>query len=707
MATLQNIRNRAGILVAIVIGLALVAFILGDALQQGNTLFQKSQNKIAEINGESIQYLDFQKKVEELGEIYKQNSRQSQLDENTWVQARETTWQNYLKEILMGEVYEELGINVSSEELYDLIQGNNIHPIVRQIFGDPNTGQVNRAAIVGFLKNLETGVAADQRAYWYYLEKQIEDDRAITKYNNLVRQGLYVTTEEAQNSINKSSRQVSFDFISLPHTSVADSTLKISDRDLKKYYNDHSEAYKEEKTRKIEYVVFPVVPSQQDDQAAKAWIEEIKNDFTVTEENVQFTNANSDENFEDIWVKEDALNSEVATWIYSEGANVNDVYGPYFEDGAYKLAKVHAIEMLPDSVQARHILLEIKTQAEIATKQALADSLKTLIDNGADFAALAREYSSDTGSAIEGGDLGWFTRAQMAKPFADAAFENKKGETSVVISQYGIHVVQPTERSPLTKQVKVAYLVRVVNASDVTFQKAYANASQFASESRNLAKFEEAVKAQNLSKRVATLREQDREVIGLVNPRQLVRAAFRADVGDVLTDFRESSIFELGDNYVIAALVEAKEDGVAPFESVKSRVELAVAKEKKSEQLIQKMESVLSGNDDFAVIAQELGASIQTAENINFNSFSVPNAGAEPALVGTISTMSADQISKPVKGNNGVYLVKVTAVIENAEMNVEQEKKNLAQTLGYRASYSAYEAVKNAAEIEDNRSRFY
>ena len=607
----------------------------------------------------------------------------------------------------MGEVYEELGINVSSDELYDLIQGNNIHPIVRQIFGDPNTGQVNRAAIVGFLKNLETGVAADQRAYWYYLEKQIADDKALTKYNNLVRQGLYVTTEEAQNSMTKSARQVSFDYIALPHTSVADSTLKISDRDLKKYYNDHSESYKEEKTRKIEYIVFPVVPSQQDDQAAKIWIEDIKSDLTTTEDNIQFTNANSDENFVDVWVKEDDLNTDIANWIYSEGANVNDVYGPYFEDGAYKLAKVHAIEMLPDSVQARHILLEVKTQAEIATKQALADSLKTLIDNGADFAALAREYSSDTGSAIEGGDLGWFTRTQMVKPFADVAFENKKGETSVVISQYGIHVVQPTNRSPLTKQVKVAYLVRIVNSSDETYQKAYAKASQFASENRNLAKFEEAVKAQNLSKRMATLREQDREVIGLVNPRQLVRAAFSANVGEILSDFRESTIFELGDNYVIAVLVEAKEDGIAPFESVKSRVELAVAKEKKSEQLVQKMESVLSGNDDFAVIAQELGASIKTAENVNFNSFSVPGAGAEPALVGTISTMSADQISKPVKGNNGVYLVKVTAVTENAETDLEQEKKNLAQTLGYRASYSAYEAVKNAAEIEDNRSRFY
>ena len=707
MATLQNIRNRAGILVAIVIGLALVAFILGDALQQGNSIFQKSQNKIAEINGEDIQYMDFQKKVEEYGDIVRLNSGQTQLDENTWVQAREQTWQTFQRDILMGEVYEDLGIAVSAEELYDLVQGNNIHPIIRQIFADQTTGQVNRQAIISFLKNLETGVAADQRAYWYYLEKQIADDRVLSKYNNLIKQGLYVTTEEAQNSINNNSKQVSFDYISLPFSSVADSTLEISNRELKKYYNEHADEYKEEKTRRIEYVIFPVTPSEQDNLDAKTWIEDIKGDFASAENNIQFTNTNSDESFVDNWLTQEGLSTDVANWVFEENADTNQVYGPYFEDGAYKLAKVHAIGMLPkDSVKARHILLTINSQAEVLSKQALADSLKTEIENGADFAALAREYSTDSGSAINGGDLGWFGKGAMVKPFEDAAFGNKKGEVSIAISQFGIHIIQTTQRSKLHKHVKIAYVIREVNASDVTYQKAYGEASKFASENRTQEDFEMSVTANGLGKRVATVREFDRDIIGLTGARAIVRAAFTAEVGDVLADFRKSSIFEIGDNFVIGVLMEATEEGNAPFENVKERVKLAVAKEKKGQQLLEKINAAM-GSNDFAVIAQELGAEIKTAENINFNSFSIPEVGVEPAVVGTTSIMDVEQISKPIKGNNAVFLVKVTGVTEGAETDLAQEQQNLTQSLGYRAGFQSYEAIKNAAEIEDNRSKFY
>ncbi len=708
MATLQNIRNRAGILVAVVIGLALVAFILGDILQQGNSIFQKSRNKIAEINGESVQYLDFQRKVEEIGEIYKMNSNRNQLDENAWTQVREQTWQTLVRDILMVEVYDDLGLAVGSEELYDLIQGNNIHPIVQQIFADPNTGQIDRSAIVRFLKNLETGVAPDQRDYWLYLEQQISDDRALTKYNNLVKQGLYVTTEEAQNSVNNNNRQISFDYISLGHSTVADSAFQITERELKKYYNDHLEEYSEEKTRKIEYITFPVVPSDMDNQHAKDWIEEIQADFTNAEDNIQFVNTNSDESFVNDWFAQEDLSTELGNWIYEENADTNQVYGPYFEDGAYKLVKVHAIDMLPvDSVEARHILLSINTQAEVATKRALADSLKKVIDDGGDFAALAREYSTDSGSAINGGDLGWFAKGTMVKPFQDAAFQNKRGETSIAFSEFGIHIIQTTQRSKLFKHVKVAFITRQVVASDETYQKAYADASKFASENRTQEDFNTAVAEQGLNKRVATLREHDRNIIGLESARPLVRAAFDTEVGDVLVDFRESSIFELGDNFVLATLTEATEDGTAPFENVRTRVELAVTKEKKGEVLVEKMNQAISNSGDFAVIAQDLSVEIKSADNINFNSFSIPNEGVEPAIIGTISVMDTDQISKPINGNNAVYLVKVKTINEDTGSDVATEQKNLISSLGYRAGFQSYEALKNAAVIEDNRSKFY
>ncbi|HCE56899.1 MAG TPA: peptidylprolyl isomerase, partial [Prolixibacteraceae bacterium] len=193
MATLQTIRNRAGLLIAIVIGISLAAFILGDLLQSGSSILQRNQMEVGEINGESIQYPEFQKQVEELGEIYKQNTQQSQLDENGWSQVREQTWQTMVQEIVMSDVYDDLGIEVSSDELFDMLQGANLHPIIQQLFRNPNTGQVDRGAVVNFLKNLDTNVAPEQRAYWLYLEKQIVNERMQSKYAGMVGKGLYVS----------------------------------------------------------------------------------------------------------------------------------------------------------------------------------------------------------------------------------------------------------------------------------------------------------------------------------------------------------------------------------------------------------------------------------------------------------------------------------------------------------------------------------
>ncbi|HDR51354.1 MAG TPA: peptidylprolyl isomerase, partial [Mariniphaga anaerophila] len=220
MATLQTIRTKAGLLVAIVIGISLAAFILGDMFQGGTSLFQRNRLKIGEINGESIQYPQFQQEVERLGDIYRMNSQQNQLDENTWVQVREQTWQSMVRNLVMNDVYNKLGITVSSDELFDMLQGTNLHPIIQQLFRNPNTGQVDRGAVIQFLRNLETGVAPEQRQYWLYLENQIVDERIQSKYNNLVGKGLYVTNLEAEKSLQSRIKQVNFDYIMLSHNTV-------------------------------------------------------------------------------------------------------------------------------------------------------------------------------------------------------------------------------------------------------------------------------------------------------------------------------------------------------------------------------------------------------------------------------------------------------------------------------------------------------
>lgn len=707
MATLEKIRTKAGLLVAIVIGISLAAFVLGDMLKSGSSMFQKNQMEVGEIDGESIQYPDFQKKIVELGEIYKQNTQQKQLDENSWVQVREQAWQGFIRKIVMGDVYDELGIEISSDELFDMIQGTNLHPIIQQLFRNPNTGQVDRGAVIRFLKSLETGVAPEQRDYWLYLEKQIVEEREQTKYSNMVGKGLYVTGEEAQKSVEAKSTKINFDYVALNYASVSDSLVTVTESDLKAYFDTHQDDYKQEKLRKIEYITYPIKPSADDFVEAENWIKDIKADFETATDNIQFVNSNSDVSFVATWGKKDNLPENIGTWIFDENAEVNAVFGPYFENETYTLAKVHAIEMMPDSVEARHILLKVNTQEELALVQALADSLKTEIENGADFATLATKYSTDQGSAINGGDLGWFKRGQMVKPFEEAAFNNAKNEVAIAASQFGIHVIQTTKLGVKTKQVQIAYLIRNVEASTRTIQDTYAKASKFAGENSTSEEFLAAVAEQKLSKRVISVRENDRQIIGLEKARPLIRAAYKADEGEVIVNSQESPIFELGDNFVIAILTKVTDEGVATFDDVRARVELGAVKDKKAEYLAEKANAATAGKTDLSAIATELNSTVKNAANIDFNSYSVPGLGIEPAVIGTVVSLNVDQISKPISGMNGVYIVKVTSVNEGIKNDIAAEQVSLAQSLSLRANSQAFEAHRKSVEIVDKRSKFY
>jgi peptidyl-prolyl cis-trans isomerase D len=707
MATLQKIRTNAGLLVAIIIGLALFSFILGDLFQSGSSIFRRTQNEIASIDGESIQYTDFARKVEELGEIYKSNTGKSQIEEADWIQIREQVWQTYLRDIVLGRQYKEMGLGVSSEELFDMLQGTNPHPIVQQIFTNPETGQFDRSAVVNFLKNLETGVTEQQKSYWLYLEKQIVSDRLESKYNDLINKALYITGNEAQQSLDAKNKKVNFDYIALNNNIIADSTVKVTTEELEKYYNLHKSDYKSEKTRTVEYIAYTVVPSPADFANADKWINDIKSEFMATSENIQFVNSNSDVSFDPTWHKISTLPDSLNKWIFVRGAKINDVYGPYFENNSYKLPKLHASEMLPDSVQARHILLKVNTQQELATQKALADSLKNLIEKGADFASLAGKYSTDKGSAIKGGDVGWFGRGQMVKSFEDSAFACKVNEVKIAASQFGLHIIQTTKLGTLSRQVQVAVIERSVTPSTQTNQTFYAMASKFATENTSKEKFDASVKRENLVKKTATMREADNSIVGLENPRPFIRAAFKAKAGTILKNYDGSPIFEMGNSFVIATLVGSTEEGIAPLKSVKTRVELAVQKEKKEQILAERIKKASEGKTDIAAIAGALGYPLKTATDITFNSAYLPDLGMEPAVIGTAIALQPNVISAPVKGNSGVFVLKVTSVANVSDTNVKAEKERLLQEFAYRTNNTTLETHKKAVEIEDKRPKFF
>lgn len=703
MATLQTIRNRAGVLIAVVIGIALLGFILDDLLRSGGFLFSDSQYEIAKINGNSIELQEYQQKVDELTENTKRNSGKEAIDEQTAEMIKDQAWEGIIKSYIMEKEYDELGIGVCADELFDIVQGNNIHPQVQQIpiFQNKATGQFDRTLVIQFLKNIdkdETGVA---RSSWLAFEEALTQDQKTAKYNNLIKKGLYITNYQAKQEALEKNNKVNFKFIYENFKSISDSTITVTEAEVKKYYDEHIYKYEQEASRDVEYVTFDIVPSKEDFTDAEKWINDIKADFVASEDPDQFINANSDVPYVNKYYKQGELPVNIDSLMFAQPEGF--VYGPYFENNTYKIAKLTKIANLPDTVKASHILIQPNEKVpDLARARAIIDSLKVLVDAGASFEELAFKHGTD-GTKEKGGDLGWFKYDAMVSPFNDTCFFGKKGDIKIAVTQFGVHLIKIYDKGEEGKKIQVASLERAVTPSQKTFDTFYSQASEFAGVNNTKEKFELAVKDKGLLKKLGSyLKEDTKTISGLDSPRELVRWAFNQETkkGDV------SKVFEFGSRYVVAIVTELREKGYATIESVKEELETNVKKDKKAEQLITKLSPASSATsiDD---AASKTGLQIQVADNISFSSFSLPGVGVEPDVIVNALEVEKGKLSKPIKGANGIFVLSVTDKIPATELNEVSEKDRLTQTTQSKVDYQAFEALKKAANVVDKRIKFY
>ena len=701
MATLQKIRNRAGLLIAIVVGLALFAFVLGDMLRSGSSLTRESDLEIAKVAGKTLMYPDYVRKVEEIAEIQKQNSGSAALDESMMDMIREQTWDLLIRQMVMEDEYKEIGLSVSSDELYDMCTGRNIHPQVKQLFTDPNTGVFDTSRVVYFLKNMEQDQTGKQKAYWLFVEDALMRDRIMSKYNMLIKKGLYVTSEQAKNEAAEKNTKVNFKFVAQNFNLISDSAIKITDADISAYYNKNKHKYEQEASRDIEYLTFDVVPSPEDMKNAADEINSLFAGFEKSTEPKQFVALNSDSPLDEAFYSKGKLAPEIDSVLFD--AKEGTMYGPYMDGTKYKIARLVETKNIPDSVKASHILISIDQKTDSTRAKAVADSLKILVEKNADFAELAKKHSQDPGSGAKGGDLGWFKQGMMVKPCNDACFFGKKGELVIVTSQFGVHLIKVIDKSKEQKNVMVAILEKEIRPSDRTRDNIYLAASKFAGDNNTKEKFDKVVTEKGLNKKIASnLRENDKKIAGLENPRELVRWAYKVNKGDV------STAFELGNSFVVAKLTEIRDKGIATVEQKKEEIENMVRREKKAEQLTKKLNDALKSSSSIDDLAAKLGTTTGTAESISFSSFSIPGAGIEPVVIAVASILPKDgKLSKPLKGNNGIYVVTIDNVTQATEADPAIEQKNMLNTVQSQVDYKAYEALKKLAELQDMRSRFF
>jgi peptidyl-prolyl cis-trans isomerase D len=703
MAILERLRVKAGLLLAIVIGLALLAFVLSDFLDSGGSLFTRSKYEIAEVSGKSVPYTDYDKKVKELEEMQKLQSGQASLDEETMDQIRNVTWDNLIQDMLLDKQYEKLGLDVSSDELSDLIIGETPHPAIAQLFTDPQTGVLNRQALSAFMQRVKSDEEdSKEKTYYLFLEKEIERQRKNVKYLNLIRKGLYATKFEAQEQQLETSRSVDVDFVVKNFNTVSDSAIKISDKDISKYYNEHINQFKQKESRDISYIAYDVVPSQSDYQTAEKWINDIKPDFEKADDMIQFVNMESDVPFDEKNYSANELPDTLDKVLFN--ASVGSTFGPYFEENAFRISRLAAIKYLPDSVKARHILLRA-TQSNFQTVMQTADSLINLIKSGSDFNSLAMMYSSD-GSAQSGGDLGWFKEGDMVKPFSDSCFLAKKGDIKKIVTQYGVHVVQIMDQSRPGKQVQVATLVKNVIISEETDHNYYMLANEFAGKNNTYDKFINAVKTEKLNLQSAPgLAPMDKRINNLEGARPVVSWAYKAEEKDI------STVFKCGNTYVVAIVDKIREEGPAPLEDVRAEIENRVKQEKVAERLVAQFLSKMKSAKTIEDLAREMGLSVEPVSGLRFTASSLGNSGAEPKVVAAATSMEKGVISAPIIGENGVYVLSVNNITTPSEAEsqatVNLSRNYVERNYAARTNYYAYEALKELAEIRDNRREFY
>jgi peptidyl-prolyl cis-trans isomerase D len=711
MATLQNIRNKAGLLVAIVIGLALFAFILGDMMGSGSSTIGKKS--VAEINGKGIGVTDYMNREQSLREFYQLNAGGQSLDAEMERQIQQETWRRLLRETIMERSYEKLGLYVSADELKTMVTGDQTmgmtgnpalsepHPIIRQMFSNPETGQLNRAVMTNYFNALDNPQFEQEKRRWLFIEKEIVDEKMNQKYFNLVKKGIQPSSLDLKDHMTETGKSTDFSYISKSFTEVPDEEITFTESDLKAYYKQHQERYKQEASRTFQYVVFEVVPSDKDIENARYISTQNKAEFARVsgEEIPRFINGTSDEPFDPRFYTYEELPEIIRDSVFN--ASEEAIFGPYEENEAFKLARSYNAQMRPDSVRARHILLS--AQAYGGNRQMmndLADSLKGVIESGGNFNQIALEYSSDESNRGIGGDLGWFKEGNMVTAFNDACFENNTGEVLTAETQFGTHIIKIEAQSRAVRKIQLAGVVRHVYASDETNQDYYNRAVKFRAKATDLEKFTEQAREFGLDPRFAPNITKDQASIpGIEDPIQVTKWAYNADINSVSNIFSQSD-----DKYIVAVLTEAREEGYAKLEDVRAEITLAVKKEKKAEKLVAELNEELSGVSDLSQYGIENNQNVGEATQVQFTNTYVAGIGLEPYIVGAAMYLPVDQVSQPMTGESGVFVVSVSNRTEPASTEDESAvRSRLKYSIESRSNYEAYNALLDAAKVQDNR----
>ncbi len=695
---INRIRKRSGLLI-IVIGGAMVAFILGGLLRQGGCSRQRPQMAdVGEIYGKKIPKEQYQQKVDQQVQQLRKN-RQKEIDEEMKQRIRDQVWRRMVQERLFGKHMKELGIEVPSAELKDLLAGDNVHPRIRKIF-EQQMGTFNKEMV---LRQIKRSYKQNQQArkQWTRMTESIVQEREFKKFINLVKKAMYANDVETRDAYRGQNRTIDLRYVLRPYRSLPDEKVDLQESDLRSYYEEHKNdpEYEQEASRSFKYVIVDASPSQKDLKRGKKKMEELRSHFKKETKDSLYASNQSDRPGSPIEFlrKGEVADSTTDSLLFK--ASKGEVIGPVRDGESFTLYKVQGKEKRPDSVKVSHILLGRGIRGKDDSLKRVADSLKKVVqEEGQPFGPLAKRISEDPRSARKNGSLGWVRPGRMLPAFDSAVFHADTGSYPVVKTRAGYHLIQVEERTKPVQQVKTVVIEKEVRPSEATLDSAFNLAKKVRMDSKGESSFQKMAQKMGLRVRLASrVRESDRSVARLENSRELVRWAYNAEKGNI------SRAIRCGDKFIVALLTEVKKEGTPSFANVKDEMREKVMENKKAERFKKEMK----GGYNLDSLASAHGLQVRTAKDVSFSSNSLPGGGNEPYVIGKLMTVSQDAYTHPIQGNAGVYLALVTNV-DKAGKPSKRELASLQQRLQLRrgrwVQRNLFDLLKEHANVEDRRN---
>lgn len=692
MAVLEKIRVKFGLAISIIIALALLSFIIDPGTLESALQSMSSKYDVGRIAGKSVSYTDFQEEVDKFTSINEIMTGSSVQNEDSQKQIRNAAWQSLLDKFMFVKNAKAAGINVGEDEMIDLTTGDNISPVLLQmgLFSDEN-GYFSSEALVDFVQQIDADQTGQYRTLWNYLQNTIYTQQNYTKYGALFNAATKSNNLQLAEDMAFNNTTADFDYVIVRYPAQRDSSITVTTADVKKYYKAHKNFFKQVANRNIEYVVYEVVPSDDDIAATNEAVDAIYDEFATTDNMKAFLLKNSDRALNNYWYKAGELktiNADIDAQIFG-GSNVT----PVIKSGnTFYAGRVMDSAMVSDSVYVKHILLQG------ADAKNTADSLVNVIKKGGNFANLAATYSVDQNTADNGelGSIGWLTQSLMIPGFESTIFANA-GEPFVLNTQYGTHVVLVSQKTKPVAKKQVALLEKTVLASKETFNNYYSQANTFATIANGTYEgYKKALDSTKVYSHALTITEATANYGAVDQAKEVTRWAFDAKVG------KASNIITVNNNFFfIAAVKEAHNEGYATIKEATPSIIETLATEKQHELTLASVKEKVAGLGSLEAIAEEFNTTVESRVGASLN-----DSMYEPVLIGLVNATEVGSTSAPADGILGVYVAKVNDK-QTGAFYTEEDARNYAAQKAQYAAQQVMQVMAENDEVIDHRERFF